>query len=144
MFASITIFGNANGAKVAVPRDAVIFEAGTARVWIVRADRRSIEQRRIKTGLVSGSAIEAGKAWSPAKASSPRAASSSIERRTADAGEISPMIRSLIAFGLARRPPICTLATTSDNSTGSRPAAPDRGLASRAAMTSPTSSTAWC
>ena len=57
MFASITIYGNANGAKVAVPRDAVIFEAGSARVWIVRADR-SIEQRQIKTGLVSGAAIE--------------------------------------------------------------------------------------
>ena len=57
MFASVVIFGNSNGAKVAVPRDAVIFEAGTARVWIVRADR-SIEQRQIKTGLVSGAAIE--------------------------------------------------------------------------------------
>jgi membrane fusion protein, heavy metal efflux system len=57
MFASVTIFGNTNGAKVAVPRDAVIFESGTARVWIVRPDR-SIEQRSIKTGLISGATIE--------------------------------------------------------------------------------------
>ena len=57
MFASIVIFGNSNGARVAVPRDAVIFDAGTARVWIVRPDR-SIEVRHIKTGLVSGPVIE--------------------------------------------------------------------------------------
>jgi cobalt-zinc-cadmium efflux system membrane fusion protein len=57
MFASVVIFGTGNGTKVAVPRDAVIFEANAARVWVVRADR-SIEMRQIKTGLVSGGAVE--------------------------------------------------------------------------------------
>ncbi len=57
MFASIVIYGNGNGQTVAVPRDAVIFEAGTARVWVVRPDR-AIEPRTIKTGLVSGAMIE--------------------------------------------------------------------------------------
>jgi len=57
MFASVVIFGTGNGTKVAVPRDAVIFEANAARVWVVRADR-SIEMRQIKTGLVSGGTVE--------------------------------------------------------------------------------------
>jgi cobalt-zinc-cadmium efflux system membrane fusion protein len=45
MFASITLYANGNGATVAVPRDAVIFEAGRARVWVVREDN-SIEQKQ--------------------------------------------------------------------------------------------------
>jgi membrane fusion protein, heavy metal efflux system len=57
MFASVSIFGNSNGEKVAVPRDAVIFEAGSARVWVVKPDR-TIEERNIATGLVEGAFIE--------------------------------------------------------------------------------------
>ena len=57
MFASIVIYGKGNGQTVAVPRDAVIFEAGTARVWVVRPDR-AIEPRTIKTGLISGAMME--------------------------------------------------------------------------------------
>lgn len=57
MFASITIFGDSHDQKVAVARDAVIFEASTARVWVVRGDG-SIERRSIRTGLTSGGMIE--------------------------------------------------------------------------------------
>ncbi len=57
MFASIVIFGEGHGPKVAVARDAVIVEAGRSRVWVVRSDG-VIEQRTVKTGLVSGAMIE--------------------------------------------------------------------------------------
>jgi cobalt-zinc-cadmium efflux system membrane fusion protein len=64
MFASIVIYGEGRGQKVAVPRDAVIFEAGGARVWVVRPDR-SIEARVVRTGLVNGTAIEVLEGLSP-------------------------------------------------------------------------------
>jgi len=57
MFASVTLFTNGSNETVAVPRDAVVFDAGRARVWVVREDR-SIEQRQVTTGLVSGKMIE--------------------------------------------------------------------------------------
>lgn len=57
MFASVILFTNGRSETVAVPRDAVVFDAGRARVWVVREDR-SIEQRQVTTGLVSGKMIE--------------------------------------------------------------------------------------
>lgn len=57
MFASVTIFTDIRKQSIAVPRDAVIFEAARARVWVARQDG-SIEERQITTGLVSGSMIE--------------------------------------------------------------------------------------
>ena len=76
MFASVTIYTSDAKATVAVPRDAVIFEAGHARVWVVKADR-SIEERQVKTGLVSGALIEVVDGLRRVTKSSPRAASSS-------------------------------------------------------------------
>jgi cobalt-zinc-cadmium efflux system membrane fusion protein len=43
---------------LAVPRDAVIYEGNTARVWVVRDDNKAIELRRIKVGLTSGNMVE--------------------------------------------------------------------------------------
>ena len=57
MFASVTIRTGEGGASPAVPRSAVIFDGDRARVWVVLPDK-SIELRRIQTGLVSGQLIQ--------------------------------------------------------------------------------------
>ena len=57
MFASVTILTGEGDLSPAVPRDAIIYDGNSARVWIVHDDR-SIEQRAIKTGLSSGNSIE--------------------------------------------------------------------------------------
>jgi cobalt-zinc-cadmium efflux system membrane fusion protein len=57
MFASVVIYGQGDNPRVAVHRDAVIVEAGSSRVWVVRPDR-TIEVRRVKTGIVNGAMIE--------------------------------------------------------------------------------------
>jgi len=64
MFVSATIYGNGDKQTVGLPRDAVIVEAGSSRVWVVRPDR-SIEMRSIKTGLVNGTMIEVVEGLSP-------------------------------------------------------------------------------
>jgi len=58
MFASVKILTGEGDTAVAVPRDAVIYEGGTARVWVVRGDSKAIELRRIKVGLTSGNMVE--------------------------------------------------------------------------------------
>ena len=57
MFASVTIVTEENGGTLAVARDAVIFEADSARVWVAHDDK-SIELRQIKTGSASGKMIQ--------------------------------------------------------------------------------------
>ena len=57
MFASIVIFTEEGDSAPAVSRDAVIFEADSARVWVVNEDK-SVELRQIKTGVVSGKMIQ--------------------------------------------------------------------------------------
>jgi cobalt-zinc-cadmium efflux system membrane fusion protein len=57
MFASVTIFTDERDESVAVPRDSVIFETSRARVWVA-LDDGSIEERQVRTGLVSGMMIE--------------------------------------------------------------------------------------
>jgi cobalt-zinc-cadmium efflux system membrane fusion protein len=58
MFASVKILTGEGDTAVAVPRDAVIYEGNTARVWLVRDDNKAIELRRIKVGLTSGNMVE--------------------------------------------------------------------------------------
>jgi cobalt-zinc-cadmium efflux system membrane fusion protein len=58
MFASVKILTGEGDTAVAVPRDAVIYEGGTARVWVVRDNSKAIELRRIKVGLTSGNMVE--------------------------------------------------------------------------------------
>ena len=57
MFASVTIMLGDGNQSPAVPRDAVIYDGTTARVWVARDDH-SIEQRAIKTGLSNGDQVE--------------------------------------------------------------------------------------
>jgi cobalt-zinc-cadmium efflux system membrane fusion protein len=64
MFASVAIYSPTDKPRVAVHRDAVIVEAGSSRVWVVRSDH-TIEMRRVKTGLVNGTMIEVLEGLSP-------------------------------------------------------------------------------
>ena len=57
MFATVTIYTEEGDTSLAVLRDAVIYEADRARVWVVRKDK-SIEARQIKTGITSGEYIQ--------------------------------------------------------------------------------------
>ena len=57
MFASIRIATGDRQRSPAVPREAVIYEADTARLWVVRPDG-AVELRRVTTGLVSGSSVQ--------------------------------------------------------------------------------------
>jgi membrane fusion protein, heavy metal efflux system len=57
MFASVKILTGEGDTAVAVPGDAIIYEGGAARVWVVRDDR-AIELRRIKVGLTNGTMVE--------------------------------------------------------------------------------------
>jgi cobalt-zinc-cadmium efflux system membrane fusion protein len=57
MFASVKILTGESDIEIAVPRDAIIYEGDTARVWVVRDDK-GIELRRIKVGLTNGTMVE--------------------------------------------------------------------------------------
>jgi cobalt-zinc-cadmium efflux system membrane fusion protein len=57
MFTSVTIYTDEGDSSLGVPRDAVIYEADRARVWIARADK-TIELRQIKTGITRGGMIQ--------------------------------------------------------------------------------------
>lgn len=57
MFASIRIATGARQRSPAVPREAVIYEADTARVWVVRPDG-AVEIRGVRTGLVSADSVQ--------------------------------------------------------------------------------------
>lgn len=57
MFANVSIYIGEGDASPAVPRDAVIYEGDTARVWIARSDK-SIELRKVDLGLTKGRMIQ--------------------------------------------------------------------------------------
>ena len=57
MFASVRIATGQQASGVAVPREAVIYEADTARLWVV-ADDGSVSLKQVKTGLVDGPLIQ--------------------------------------------------------------------------------------
>src|SRR6476469_5402008 len=57
MFTSVTIYTDEGDSSLGVPRDAVIYEADRARVWIARADK-TIELRQIKTGITRRGMIQ--------------------------------------------------------------------------------------
>jgi cobalt-zinc-cadmium efflux system membrane fusion protein len=57
MFTSVTIYTDEGDSSLGVPRDAVIYEADSARVWIARSDK-TIELRQIKTGITRGRMIQ--------------------------------------------------------------------------------------
>jgi cobalt-zinc-cadmium efflux system membrane fusion protein len=57
MFASVTIYTEEGDTSVAVPREAVIYEASTARVWVAHGDK-TLELRQIKTGMTHSGLIQ--------------------------------------------------------------------------------------
>jgi len=65
MFASVTILTGEGDTAVAVPREAIIHEGGTARVWRAVKDSNALERRRIKTGLTSGNMVEVVEGLAP-------------------------------------------------------------------------------
>jgi cobalt-zinc-cadmium efflux system membrane fusion protein len=65
MFANVTILTGEGDTSLAVPRDAVIYEANTARVWVMRDQDKAIELRRIKVGLTNGNMVEVTEGLAP-------------------------------------------------------------------------------
>lgn len=57
MFASVTILTGEGDSSPAVPREAIIYDGNSARVWIARDDQ-SVEPRKIKTGLSNGQMVQ--------------------------------------------------------------------------------------
>ena len=57
MFTSVTIYSDQGEASVAVPREAVIYQADTARVWVARPDK-TVEVRQIKTGITRAGLVQ--------------------------------------------------------------------------------------
>ncbi len=57
MFANVTILAAADHAAVGVPKRALIYEGDEVRIWVAHDDK-SIELRKIKTGLANGDLVE--------------------------------------------------------------------------------------
>ncbi len=57
MFANVTIYSGGDHSAVGVPKQALIYEGDQVRVWVAHDDK-SIELRRIKTGLTNGDLVE--------------------------------------------------------------------------------------
>jgi cobalt-zinc-cadmium efflux system membrane fusion protein len=57
MFTSVTIYTDDGETSIAVPRESVIYEADTARVWVARSDK-TIEVRQIKAGMTRGGFVQ--------------------------------------------------------------------------------------
>jgi cobalt-zinc-cadmium efflux system membrane fusion protein len=57
MFANVTIFSPGDHPAVAVPKQALIYEAENVRLWVAHNDK-SIELRPVKVGLSSGNLVE--------------------------------------------------------------------------------------
>ncbi|HEX4553806.1 MAG TPA: efflux RND transporter periplasmic adaptor subunit [Xanthobacteraceae bacterium] len=57
MFANVGIFTEQDLAGLAVPREALIYEGSSVRIWVVHEDK-TIELRQIKTGLTNGRMIQ--------------------------------------------------------------------------------------
>jgi cobalt-zinc-cadmium efflux system membrane fusion protein len=58
MYANVSIVTARDLTGVAVPREALIYEGSTVRVWVAHDDK-TIELREIKTGLTNGTTIQA-------------------------------------------------------------------------------------
>jgi cobalt-zinc-cadmium efflux system membrane fusion protein len=57
MFANVTIYAGGDHPSVAVPKQALIYEGDRVRLWVVHDDK-SIELRKITTGLINGDLVE--------------------------------------------------------------------------------------
>jgi membrane fusion protein, heavy metal efflux system len=67
MFANVVIYTEEGDSSLAVPREAVIYEADKARVWVARSDK-TIEARAIKTGITNGDLIQVLQGLRPGEA----------------------------------------------------------------------------
>ncbi len=57
MFASVTILTGEGELSLAVPKEAIIYDGQTSRVWVAH-DQRSLEPRTLKLGLTNGNYVE--------------------------------------------------------------------------------------
>jgi cobalt-zinc-cadmium efflux system membrane fusion protein len=57
MFTTVTVYTEEGDSAVSVPREAVIYEAESARVWVARNDK-TLELRTIKAGITRGGVIQ--------------------------------------------------------------------------------------
>jgi membrane fusion protein, heavy metal efflux system len=64
MYAGVSIFTDEGDLWPAIPREAVIYEGNTARVWVAHDDR-TIERRSITPGMIDGRMIQVLKGLRP-------------------------------------------------------------------------------
>jgi membrane fusion protein, heavy metal efflux system len=57
MFANVTIYAGGDHPSVGVPKQALIYEGDRVRLWVAHDDK-SIELRKIETGLINGDLVE--------------------------------------------------------------------------------------
>jgi cobalt-zinc-cadmium efflux system membrane fusion protein len=57
MFANVTIYAGGDRPSIGVPKQALIYEGDRVRLWVVHDDK-SIELRKIETGLTNGDLVE--------------------------------------------------------------------------------------
>ena len=58
MFANVTLYSKGDHPAVGVPKQALIYEGDQVRVWVARAEDKTIELRQIKPGLINGDLVE--------------------------------------------------------------------------------------
>ncbi|MGY3491948.1 efflux RND transporter periplasmic adaptor subunit [Bradyrhizobium sp. USDA 4502] len=58
MFANVTLYSKGDHPAVGVPKQALIYEGDQVRLWVARADDKTIELRQIKPGLINGDLVE--------------------------------------------------------------------------------------
>jgi membrane fusion protein, heavy metal efflux system len=58
MFANVTIYAAGDHASAGVPKRALIYEGDRVHLWVVHEDDKSIELRKIATGLTNGDLVE--------------------------------------------------------------------------------------
>src|ERR1700738_2871416 len=80
MFANVTIYSGGDHPSIGVPKQALIYEGDRVRLWVVHDDK-SIELRKIETGLTNGDLVEVqANLKAGERKSSPGAVCSSIGR----------------------------------------------------------------
>jgi membrane fusion protein, heavy metal efflux system len=58
MYANVTIYSGGDRPGIGVPKQALIYEGESVRLWVVHDDDKSIELRNIETGLTNGDLVE--------------------------------------------------------------------------------------
>jgi cobalt-zinc-cadmium efflux system membrane fusion protein len=58
MFANVTIYAGGDHASVGVPKQALIYEGESVRLWVAHEEDRSLELRQVRTGLTNGDVVE--------------------------------------------------------------------------------------